>query len=155
MAHIVAPNPARPELPLFFNLDGAVGEAPAENRKEDVLLVQFAFQELARKPLPTSRPEVVAAARAVSATGAVDQETIAAIRTIQAANRAENPYVIVDGRVSPAQPHPYLYEAAFWTITHLNRAIQWRNREVWPRLDQIQGCPPELAEMVTRTLVGV
>ena len=50
MAHLVAPQAALAELPVFFNVDGVVGALPAENRTEDVLFVQFAFQVIVRTP---------------------------------------------------------------------------------------------------------
>ena len=47
MAHLLAPQQSKPTLPVFFNVDGVVGAAPAVNNREDVLLVQFAFTVMA------------------------------------------------------------------------------------------------------------
>ena len=77
MAHLVAPQAALAELPVFFNVDGVVGSPPAENRTEDVLFVQFAFQVIVRIP-KTIPPEDLAVMRAVSLTGTIDPQTIAA-----------------------------------------------------------------------------
>jgi hypothetical protein len=60
--------------------------------------------------------------------------------------------VVVDGRVSPAKGG--YYYGALWTIVLLNKSVQSRHPEVWPRFDKLSNCPAELKEMVKRTLVG-
>lgn len=151
MAYLFAPQPSDPDLPIFFNVNGVVGAGPAQNLREDVLLVQFAFEQIAKSPKPTTGQAVVAAAKAVRATGTVDQATIQAISAFQKASG--NPNQITDGRVSPAKGG-YNYGGAYWTIASLNNSIQDRNVDVWPRIDKIPGCPGELVQMVTRTVAG-
>jgi hypothetical protein len=63
-----------------------VGAPPAENRREDVLLVQFIFTVIASAPLPTTDPGVLVAARAVRITGSIDDVTITAIKAQQNSN---------------------------------------------------------------------
>jgi hypothetical protein len=154
MAHFLAPNPPHPELPVFFNVDGVVGAPPAQNNREDVLLVQFILQVIGLRPPPKISPATVAAARAVQVTGRIDPATITAIRALQEDIRAKlKPQQVVDGRISPAKVG-YSYGSAFWTIVHLNNRLQEDDRNSWPRIDKIAGCPAELQQMVIRTLIG-
>lgn len=154
MAHLLAPQKSLPTLPVFFNVDAVVGAAPATNNREDVLLVQFAFAVIAASPAADSSIEFQEAAAAVKLTGTADEETINAIRASQAeANRKGSTGTVVDGRVSPAKGG-YAYGDSTWTIVNLNESIQHRNVKVWPRIDQIAGCPAELKLMVVRTVQG-
>lgn len=153
MAHLLAPQRSKPTLPVFFNVDAAVGAVPAINNREDVLLVQFAFVIMSASQLPGTSLEFYRAASAVRMTGSIDQITIDAIRALQAEVKKRQPNTIVDGRVSPATG--YGYGAAAFTIGHLNESIQHRHIEHWPRLDKIPGCPAELKQMVVRTVQGV
>jgi len=154
MSHMLAPQPPNPELHLFFNVDAAVGAAPAENKKEDVLLVQFAFKVIADSPRPTTDKGLLAAAKAVRVTGTIDDATINAIRVEQRLMKEENSGQIVDGRVSSAR-NAYNYGTGLWVITVLNHAIATRIPNTWPRIDKIAGCPIELQQMVVRAVVGV
>ena len=155
MAHFLAPQPPDPQLPVFFNVDGAVGAAPAQNKREDVLLVQFVFYLIAKSPSPTIAPALLAAAQAVQLTGMADAATIKAIRVHQESKRQELPETVVDGRVSPAMGGGYSYGSGLWTITFLNNSVRNRHLDIWPRIDKIPGCPDELKQMVKRTVVGM
>jgi hypothetical protein len=153
MAHILAPKPADPALPVVFNVDGVVGAAPAMNLIEDVFLVQFAFNMIGEFPGSATPPDVVQASQLVVVNGIVDDETIAAIQTMQESmKKTESAAQVVDGRVSPARG--YRYGAPVWTIIRLNNALQNRSRGFWPRIDKIPSCPGQLKEMVARVLVG-
>ena len=154
MAHLLAPQNSLPTLPVFFNVDDVVGAAPAANKREDVLLVQFAFIVIASKPSADSSPEFNAAAAAVKLTGTADAATVAAIRATQAeAKKKGLAGTVIDGRVSPAKGG-YGYGTATYTIVHLNESMQGRHLKLWPRIDQISGCPGELQQMVVRTVQG-
>lgn len=156
MASFSAPQPGNAELPTFFNVDGVVGATPAANAREDVLLVQFYFTLIANDPPKSATPQELAVLRSVQANGAVDSATIDAIRITQERMRQiGGPGVIVDGRVSPVRSG-YSYGAGkAWTIVNLNESVQERHMKIWPRIDQIAGCPAEIAQMVQRTVVGV
>jgi hypothetical protein len=154
MAHLLVPQPLDAQLPVFFNVDGVVGAPPAQNLREDVLLVQFGFKVIADSPVATTGQDVLAAAKAVQVTGNIDAATINAIRTMQQSFKAKNPAQVVDGRVSPAR-NGYSYGQALWIITHLNNSIQNRHVDSWPRIDKIPACPVELKQMVIRTVAGV
>lgn len=154
MAHLEAPKPISEAMPVFFNVDGVVGAQPAQNIREDVLLVQFAFKVMAGSPIATTNPELLAAARAVTVDGICGPVTINAIRANQESYRRENPGKVVDGRVSPTRGGYSYGGGAAWTIVRLNRSIQFRNIQIWPRIDNIMGCPPELKAMVKRQVVG-
>lgn len=152
MAHLMAPQPSSPDLPVFFNADGVVGAAPAQNLREDVLLVQFLLKVVGDSPQATSDPAAVAACKRVKPTGVIDPTTVAAITAYQLSAKKKDPNVVVDGRVSPAKGG-YSY-GALWTITLLNKSCQKRHKGNWPRIDKIPGCPEELKAMVMRTVVG-
>jgi hypothetical protein len=141
-------------MPVFFNLHGAVGEPPALNNREDVLLVQFAFYVMGLHPLKKTGAALVAAARSVQMTGSVDRQTIAAIRALQADLKSEYPGQVVDGRVSPAKGGISYGSGAYWTISCLNGVFRGRYRDLWPRVDKVPGCPGEVQQMVRREVVG-
>jgi hypothetical protein len=153
MAYFYAPRPAGPDMPAFFNVNGVVGASPAQNHREDVLLVQFAFNLIRLRPLGTTTPAVLAAAKAVRMTGTIDTETVAAIRAVQENLKAKHPGEIVDGRVRPADGGVSVGKAV-WAVRHLNGTIQTRFGDVWPRLDKIPGCPSEIQQMVRREVLG-
>lgn len=155
MAHLLAPQKSKPTLPVFFNVDGVVGAAPAANNREDVLLVQFAFTVMASRRLPETSEMFYRAASAVKMTGSVDQTTIAAITAMQAEVKKKAPGTIVDGRVSPSRGTYGYGGGGGSSIVTLNESVQHRNVDVWPRIDKINGCPPELKQMVVRTVQGI
>jgi hypothetical protein len=148
----MAPQPPAPQLPVFFNVDSVVGAAPAQNLREDVLLVQFCLRVIGLTPKETTDLLVAAACKLVQTTGVIDPQTIAAIKAVQLSTKKRDPSVVVDSRVSPAKGG-YTY-GAWWTIAYLNGSVQNRNKSVWPRIDKIQGCPVELLAMLRRVLVG-
>jgi hypothetical protein len=152
VAHLMSPQPSVPDLPVFFNVDGVVGAVPAENRREDVLLVQFLLKIIGDSPEATSDPAAVAACKQVKPTGVIDPATVAAITASQQSAKKNNPNVVVDGRISPAKGG-YSYGAT-WTVVRLNKSAQKRHKGNWPRIDKIPGCPDELKATVTRVLVG-
>lgn len=154
MAHLLAPQRSKPTLPVFYNVDGVVGAAPAVNNREDVLLVQFAFVVIASQPSPKSSPAFHQAAAAVRPTGVIDEATIRAIRAAQQeAKNLGHTNAVVDGRVSPASG--YAYGSSTYAIVNLNESMQGRHLKLWPRIDQIPGCPLELQQLVIRTVQGV
>ena len=115
--------------------------------------MQFVFNLISLRPLGTTSPAVLAAAKSVRMTGAMDTETIAAIRAVQETLKAKRPGEIVDGRVRPADGGVSPGKAV-WTVRHLNRTIQTLFGDVWPRLDRIPGCPSEIQQMVRREVLG-
>ena len=141
MAHLLAPLETNAELPVFFNVSGVVGSTPAENKREDVMLVQFLFKMIADRPPANMTPEHRAIMRAVNVTGICDDATVEAIRLVQTKKKAVNPGIIVDGRVSSAKGSYAYSGGGTWTIAIIN--------------DLALGCPPELKDMVRRQVVGV
>lgn len=152
MAFLCAPQPSRIELPVFYNVQGVVGAAPAQNLPEDVLFVQFAFETMGKRPVATSTPEFIEACKKVRVTGTIDKETIDAIRVFQTKHSTAN--AIVDGRVSPASSGYFYGPAGVYAIVAINDALQNRFIDIWPRIDKIPGCPAALSEMVIRTVAG-
>jgi hypothetical protein len=154
MAHLEAPQPPNAALPVYFDVDEHVGAQPAANKREDVLLVQFACKVMADSPPATITPNELNIVRAVRVTGSVDQATITAIRTFQEATKRITPSAVVDGRVSPTKGSRYFYGGVAWTIVQLNVQLRLRHVNIWPRIDKISGCPDELKQMVIRQVCG-
>lgn len=154
MAHLFIAQPVITELPVFFNVDGIVGASPAVNNREDVLFVQFALKMIVMHPKP-NREELISACRNVKVTGNIDSTTINAIIALQtfAKTKLGQTGQVVDGRVSPAKGYSY-GGGSYWTIVYLNDAIQDFHVDIWPRIDKIPGCPPELHALVLRTVAG-
>lgn len=150
--HILAPRPANPDIPLFFNLDGVVGASPADNLTEDVLFIQFCFRFSADHQAGISTPGLLEKLNAVHPTGMIDTATIDSIRATQEVFRRHTPGTIIDGRVSPA--HGYIYGGGVWSIVNYNNILQERTKDIWPRLDKLPDCPPGLAAAVIRVVVG-
>ena len=148
MVHVLAPRPPHANLPVFFNVDAAVGPAPAPNLPEDVMLVQFMIRLIGDNPggIGTGATETF---RQVNPTGIMDPQTLAAIKAIQTLEKKP-----ADGRVSTAIG--YKYGAVFYTIVDLNFSIRDRAKffPTWPNLDRIGGCPPMLQMAVRRALIG-
>ena len=86
----------------------------------------------------------------VNPTGAMDQDTIDAIKAVQTLSG-----LIPDGRVSVAKH--YQYGGKFFTIVDLNFSIRSRAKfnATWPNLDKFPGCPGMLATAVRAALAGV
>lgn len=154
MAHFMAPQPAEEQLPTFYNVDAVVGSAPATNKREDVLLVQFGFKMIADNPMTGTDPALLAAAKLVKVTGTIDPFTVSAITRLQESRKKKVPGTIVDGRISPAKAG-YSYGSGAWTIASLNDSMQQRSLDIWPRIDKIPSCPSEIKLMVQRVVVGV
>jgi hypothetical protein len=153
MAHLFAPRRTSPKLPIFFNVEGVVGAAPSQNRREDVLLVQFFLSLLVKEFSMSAENSRVFSA--VKLTGALDQSTTEAIKAFQkAVQGAPGSRTVVDSRVSPAVEGYAYGKGAPWTITELNIVTKDHFPDVWPRIDLIVGCPAELKNMVKREVVG-
>jgi hypothetical protein len=127
---------------MFFNVDSSVGQGGVNSSREDILLVQF----LVRKAGETATPAVSADRKArmlkVRATGTCDDDTIDGIRATQEHIRQVIPGTVVDGRVSPARG--YDYGGGSWIIIFLNMQIRVKFSNVWPRLQDLADCPPQL-----------
>jgi hypothetical protein len=155
MAHLFITQPSFRFLPVFFNVDTVVGDSPAVNNFEDVLLVKFFFNVIAKQ---TRDPKLLSATRLVGfPDGVMDGLTIKAIVAVQEIVQKTNPGQVVDGRVSPAKGGAISYGGGLWTIAVLNNFIKDKNINVWPRIDLIRGFefPFLLQSMLNRTLNGI
>jgi hypothetical protein len=151
MAHLVARS--EPAIPVFYNIDGAVGAAPAANHREDVLLVQFAFAAMAASPMPETSMEFYRSVCEVRPTGTIDLATVNAIKAMQIEVKRSKPDTIINGRISPASGN-CCCSGSSYTIMNLNEFVQHSHIDLWPRIDKIPGCPLELKQMVVRTVQG-
>src|SRR5438105_13615804 len=105
--HVLAPQPRKFDIPLFFNIDSSVGQGGANSRIEDILLVQFLVRKAAETASATLSPERKARMLKVKTNGIVDDDTIDGIRAAQEHIRQGRPGTIVDGRASPARGYEY------------------------------------------------
>jgi hypothetical protein len=55
-ARLLAPQSPNADLPVFFNVENVVSADPAQNQREEVLLVQFALQLIGKSPRPSTPP---------------------------------------------------------------------------------------------------
>lgn len=151
--HVVAPQPADPKLPLFFNIEESVGEQGTNSSPEDIMLVQYLLHSIA-EGMPSSSPDGESKRQRmlnVPITGVCDEATIDGIRAWQEGRRDSGyPATIVDGRVSPA--HGYLYGGGEWTIVDLNFFFKQFHRETWPRLQDVSTCPGLVAVKAEQVL---
>lgn len=151
--HVLAPKPTHPEFQMFFNVDQSVGHNAANANPDDILLVQFLLKQLGER-----QPSATAAGRArrermrnVPLTGHCCPLTIDGIRAAQESGRdVQGPSSIVDGRVSSARG--YNYGGGFWTIVDLNYQFRHITANMWPRLQDVPGCPGALAQKVRAIL---
>jgi hypothetical protein len=79
----------------------------------------------------------------VRATGICDEDTIDGIRPTQEHIRQSRPGTVVDGRVSPARGYSY-GGGGSWIIVFLNIQMRLALSRVWPRLQDLADCPPQL-----------
>jgi hypothetical protein len=147
--------PAAKFLPVFFNVGAVVGDSPASNIFEDVLLVQFFFQLIAKQ---TTNRKLASDARLVGRPdGVVSNGMIRAISSVQEIMQKQNPGQVIDGRVSPATGTGVSYGPGVFTIGVLNNFIKENNFNVWPRIDLIRAAdeiPSGIKFLVERTLTG-
>lgn len=129
MAHLMKSSPRVASLPVIWNVDNAVGVGGV-NSYEDVYLVQFMLNMVAKSPKPmstTTRPKLLA----LQVNGVCDAYTIECIKAIQSAWKEKKPSVVVDGRISKAGPS-LKYGTDWYSITNINnsyRSCYWAN---WP-----------------------
>ena len=144
MVHILAPKPAMSTLPVFYNIDAAVGRGAPNSSQSDVLLVQFFLSVIGKNVPPGSKLSSLAK---VPVTGSINPETISAIEVLQAADGATP-----DGRVSIA--NGYKFGGTFYTIMIMNFNIKTKFFQQWPNIEELPGCPALLNMACRRALVG-
>jgi hypothetical protein len=159
MVHILVSKPNEDRLPLIYNVDGVVGASPAVNRPDDVILVKGFLKMIGDVPLTTASEELTSTCKALIVSATPDPDMITAIRLFQENVRTakNNPGVVVDGRVSPAQSN-YRYDTNIpWTIVQLNLMMKAASRfgPVWPAIHLAPNCNPALAEVAKKTIFGV
>ncbi|WP_424813707.1 peptidoglycan-binding domain-containing protein [Roseococcus sp. YIM B11640] len=146
MVHILAPQPAHAHLPIFFNVDAAVGANAPAGAPNDIMLVQYFLKLIGDNPGGIGAAHT-ATFKKVSPTGKMDQATLDAIKAAQSVSS-----ITPDGRVSKATG--YKYGAHWFTIVDLNFSIRGRFRSAWPNVDKLPGCPPGLGLAVRQALAG-
>ena len=147
MVKLVAPVPMNSEIPVFLNIDANVGKGQP-NVPTDVLLVQFFMRKIADKRA-SKDPKIIGAFAAVRPTGFVDAPTINAINATQLVTGAS---ATGDNHVSVARG--YTYGGRFYEIVILSNTMVRAFPDLFPRIDRIEGCPPQLASAVRLAVVG-
>jgi hypothetical protein len=150
--HVVAPKPADPKLPIFFNVTASVGQSGSNSNADDILLVQFFLRSIAEGVAATKPGGEARRQRMLKVpfSGSADALTIDGIRAWQEGAKLDFPNTVVDGKVSVAQG--YLYGGAMWTITHMNAAFRSTFPKIWPKLQDHALCPPALKLRVKQVL---
>jgi hypothetical protein len=149
--HVLAPQPADPKLPLFFNVDESVGNMGVNN-PEDVLLVQFMMRTVAEMT-PAQNAEGASRRERMllmPVSDYCDEATMDGIRAWQEGRKDTIPGTVVDGRVSPARG--YFYGGGEWTIVDVNVFFRKLFPNVWPRLQDVPNCPPALQARAPQVL---
>jgi hypothetical protein len=157
MVHVLASNPREPAIPVIFNVDGAVGAAPAANHGDDVVLVKAFLKRLGDIGYAQFDEATSNLLKSLVVNGVSDSSLINAIRAFQTiAKNRQSPAAIVDGRVSPAKSS-YQYSAGtLWTIVNLNYVMKnpLHFGAVWPCIHLDAKCPPLLAPIIKSAISG-
>ena len=154
MAKIVAPENSIELLPLFINVDAAVGNKASNSKQEDIMLVQFLLKKVAEKAPPNSEKarKAFALMKQVAISGRIDETTTNAIIAFQEGmRRSQSHSVIVDGRVSRARGY-YYSGTTFCTIVSLNGYMRKHYPQKWPRLQDFPDCPGALGQALSRVI---
>jgi len=144
MVHILAPKPTMSSLPIFYNVDVAVGRGAPNSSHSDILLVQYFLWLIGKNVDPNSKLSSLAK---VPVTGSINPETISAIEVLQVADGAAP-----DGHVSVA--HGYRFGGSFYTIMIMNFNIKSKFFNQWPNIEEMPECPGLLNMACRRALVG-
>ena len=134
-------------LPFFYNVTSHVG-AGRTNNFEDVMLVEFLMQKVGEFYREHG------ALRNVLVNGAFDKNTADAIIAFQTVEKRRRPAVVIDGVVSPQQGTSPAYGSAVWSICQLNKYVKDSYKQVWPRLQDLPGCPALLKQKCFEQIVG-
>ena len=144
MVHVLAPKPAVPGIPVFYNVDSSVGRNGQNSSVDDILIVQYFLSLIGKNPSPGSKLALLAD---IPVTGRMNPETIAGIEAVQTANKS-----VVDGRVSIA--NGYKFAGNFFTIVSLNFNVKDRFRSQWPNVEEMPACPGLLNLACRRAISG-
>lgn len=136
-----------PQIPLFFNIDGNVGQG-CPNNAQDVELVSFFFSCVANDPgRPLDQKQVFGKVRPTST---CTPDLVAAINKLSEVLKSPR-----DGRVSVAKGATgAITGGGAFMIVQLNYQVKKFNTDVWPRIDKMPGCPPGLGSKVRAITVG-
>jgi hypothetical protein len=138
---------------LYFNVSYSVGKGQM-NDVIDVLLVQFLLRRIGELNGFRGDTHTVVKCLLVNPTGRLDDATVAAITAVQQWMRRERPAVVVDGIVSTIRERgaPYYTKDAPYVILVLNDGMRQFYPKLWPRLQDVPGCPASIAAEVTDML---
>ncbi len=126
-----------------WNIDTSVGKAGQNSSRADILYVQWYYKlAVAQAETPPDRKLIYGAVELSGRCSGRDDDPL--VRAIYAHQRAIS-HPQVDGRVSVATGSGMVGASAFF-ILRLGARIARMYPELWPRLDKIPGCPPEVAE---------
>jgi hypothetical protein len=157
LPYLVAPQPANPFIPVYWNIGAPVGE-DCTNDPADLLLVQFLLSLLLKRPAqesPFARKECgtepgtdLEPLPPVVPSGRLDEPTLRALRNLYGGHRIPRPAATI----TPARG--YWHNGELWLIVYLNAAVSQAYPDVFPRLDLIPACPPALAAVIRAGTAG-
>jgi hypothetical protein len=126
-----------------WNIDSSVGKAGQNSLRADVLYVQWYYKlAVAQAETPPDRKQLYGAVDVNGRCSGRDDDPL--VRAIMSHQRAIG-HPQVDGRVSVATGSGKIGASAFFVL-RLGARIARMYPDLWPRLDKIPSCPPEVAE---------
>jgi hypothetical protein len=130
---------------FHWNLDQSVGRHAQNGSAVDVTYLQWYYSLAAAHPnTPPDRRAVYGKVKLTGACSGRDDDPL--VQAIMAHQQALN-HPVVDGRISVATGTGSIGASAFF-ILRLNARFAHMYPTLWPRVDQIRGCPPKVAEAV-------
>lgn len=136
-----------------WNVDSSVGKGGQNSIPADVCYVQWYYWLASRNP--RTPPERQAIYRLVSPNGSFSgacsgRDDDPLVRAITAHQQAiSHPYI--DGKVSVAHGSGKLGHKAFFVL-RLGARLADMFPDRWPRLDQIEYCPPSVADAMKKAV---
>jgi hypothetical protein len=127
---------------FLWNIDCSVGRGGQNSLRTDVRFIQWYYQVASTQP--ETPPDRRAAYSAVKVSGeCTGRDDDPLVRAILMHQRAIG-HPIVDGRVSVARAGIKIGDTAFFVL-RLGARLARMFPDVYPRLDLVTGCPPDVA----------
>ena len=140
---------------FFWNLDQSVGKSASNGDPTDVSLAQWFYTQLAAHPAgvpPDHMPIYRAVQVSGGCTGRDDDPLVAAILTTQKVSNAGKPTYTVDGHISVVHGGVFYAPTTPFLILQMSTTLAGWHPNVYPRLDLIPGCPPNVANAVRKAI---
>jgi hypothetical protein len=91
MVKMLAAKPYQAQIPLIYNVEGAVGGQPALNNPDDVILVKAFLRKVGEVPKPNMDAGTIALLKGLQINATPDQSLINAIKAYQSYLKIADP----------------------------------------------------------------